>query len=72
VTAARDHRDFLCDRVLACRSIIRFAEGMALDDYLADEKTRYAMMRGYEISGAAVRYLPEFMKSANPDIVATA
>jgi uncharacterized protein with HEPN domain len=45
VTAARDHRDFPNDMVLACRSIIRFAEGVTLDGYLADERTRYAMMR---------------------------
>jgi uncharacterized protein with HEPN domain len=50
VTATRDHRDFLNDMVLACRSIIRFAEGMTLDGYLADEKTRYAVMRSYEIT----------------------
>jgi hypothetical protein len=31
VTAGRDHRDFLKDMVMACRSIIRFAEGMTLD-----------------------------------------
>ena len=34
------NRDFLSDMVMACRSIIRFAQGMTLDDYLADEKTR--------------------------------
>ena len=54
--------------VLACRSIIRFAEGMSLDEYLADEKTRYAVMRAYEILGEAVRHLPETMKRANSDI----
>jgi uncharacterized protein with HEPN domain len=42
VTAARDHRDFLRDMVMACRSIIRFTDGVTLDGYLADEKTRYA------------------------------
>jgi uncharacterized protein with HEPN domain len=68
VTAARDHRDFLNDMVLACRSIIRFAEGMSLDEYCADEKTRYAVMRAYEILGESVRHLPEPLKSANPDI----
>jgi uncharacterized protein with HEPN domain len=68
VTAARDHRDFLNDMIMACRSILRFAGGMTLDDYLADEKTRYAVMRGYEILGEAVRFLPESLKSANPDI----
>jgi hypothetical protein len=56
VTAARDYRDFLNDMVLACRSIIRFADGMTLDEYLADEKTRYAVMRAYEILGEAARH----------------
>ena len=68
MTAPRDYRDFLNDMVLACRSIIRFVEGMTLDGYLADEKTRYAVMRGYEILGEAILHLPEPLKSANPDI----
>jgi len=41
---------------------------MTLDTYLADEKTLYAVMRGYEIIGEAVRHLPDAIKSANPDI----
>ncbi len=68
MTAAGDYRDFLHDLVAACRSIIRFTAGMSLDDYLADEKTRYAVMRGYEILGEAVRHLPESLKMSNPDI----
>jgi uncharacterized protein with HEPN domain len=68
VKAPRDYRDFLQDILAACRSIIRFAEGMTLDAYLADEKTRYAVMRGYEIMGEAVRHVPDAIKSANPDI----
>jgi uncharacterized protein with HEPN domain len=58
VTAPCDYRDFLNDLVLACRSIIRFVDGM----------TRYAVMRGYEILGEAVRHLPESLKMANSDI----
>ena len=64
----RDYRDFLNDIVSACRSIITFVEGMTLDAYLADEKTRYAVMRGYEIMDEAVRHLPEQLKAANTDI----
>jgi uncharacterized protein with HEPN domain len=41
---------------------------MSLDQYLADENIRYAVMRAYEILGEAVRHLPEALKSANPDI----
>jgi uncharacterized protein with HEPN domain len=68
VTAPRDVRDFLIDMVKACRSIVRFAEGMTLEQYLADEKTRYAVMRAYEILGEAVRHVPEPLKSANAHI----
>ncbi len=53
MTADRDYRDFLDDLVNACRSIIDFVEGMSFDAYLADEKTRFAVMRGYEILGEA-------------------
>lgn len=55
--AQRDYRDFLNDIVGAIRSIIRFTTGMDLEAYLADEKTRYAVMRGYEIMGEAMRHL---------------
>ena len=64
----RDYRDFLADIVGAIRSIIVFVEGMSLEAYLADEKSRYAVMRGYEIMGEAVRHLPDKLKAANPDI----
>ncbi|HJU15087.1 MAG TPA: DUF86 domain-containing protein [Stellaceae bacterium] len=66
--APRDYRDFLADIVGACRSLTRFVEGMTIETYLANEKTRYAVMRAYEIMGEAVRHLPDELKAANPDI----
>jgi uncharacterized protein with HEPN domain len=68
VKAPRDYRDFLSDIVGAVRSIMAFVGEMTLDAYLADEKTRYAVMRGYEIMGEAVRHLPDELKKANADI----
>jgi uncharacterized protein with HEPN domain len=41
---------------------------MSFDAYLADEKTRFAVMRGYEIMGEATRQLPSEIKDANPNI----
>ena len=35
---------------------------------MADEKTRFAVMRAYEILGEAVQHLPEALKLGNPDI----
>lgn len=66
--AQRDYRDFLADIVGACRSLIRFVERMTLEAYLADERTRYAVMRAYDIMGEAVGHLPQELKTANPDI----
>lgn len=68
MTAPRDYRDFLNDLAEACKSIIRFVDGITLDAYLADEKTRHAVMRCHEIMGEAVRHVPEDLKAANPDI----
>jgi uncharacterized protein with HEPN domain len=68
VKQPRDYRDFLNDILTAIRSIMTFVEGMTFDAYLEDEKTRYAVMRGYEIIGEAVRHLPDELKAANPDI----
>jgi uncharacterized protein with HEPN domain len=68
VTEERDYRDFLEDLVSACRSIIGFVEGMSFDAYLADEKTRFAVMRGYEIMGEATKQLPPGFKEAYSDI----
>lgn len=71
MTAERYFRDFLNDMVHAYHSIIGFVAGMSLDDYLADEKTRFAVMRAYEMLGEAVRHLPEPLKAAHPDIPGT-
>jgi uncharacterized protein with HEPN domain len=54
--------------VNACRAIIRFTDGMNLEDYLNDDKTRYAVMRGFEILGKAVRHLPDELKVRHPHI----
>lgn len=64
----RDYRDFLNDIVAACRSIISFTNGMDLDAYLTDEKTRFAVMRGFEIIGEAVRHVPDDVRAGNPHI----
>ena len=68
MSVERDYRDFIEDFVSACRSIIGFVEGMSFDAYLADEKTRFAVTRGYEIMGEATRHLPPELKDANADI----
>jgi uncharacterized protein with HEPN domain len=66
--APRDFRDFLNDMISACQSMQQFISRMTLDEFLADEKTRFAVCRCYEILGEAVRHLPAVLKDAHPDI----
>jgi len=73
VTAARDHRDFLHDMAMACRSIIRFAKGMTLDASLADEKTRYTVMRSCQnLSEVDCAAFPARLVVADPGLVGMA
>ncbi|MEX2649531.1 MAG: DUF86 domain-containing protein [Alphaproteobacteria bacterium] len=68
MTAPRDYRDFLADMVIASRAIIDFAGDLTLDAYLADRKTCFAVMRGFEMLGEAVRHVPPEIKEANLEI----
>lgn len=68
MTAPRDFRDFLNDMVSACWSITGFVQGMTQEDYLEDERSRFAVSRGYEILGEAVRHIPDPVKRSAPDI----
>jgi uncharacterized protein with HEPN domain len=42
--------------------------GNDVGHYLEDEKTRYAVMRGYEVLGEAVRHIPDSVKLAHAGI----
>jgi uncharacterized protein with HEPN domain len=48
--------------------MIAFVEGLRPEQYLADEKTRFAVARCYEILGEAVRHVPDWVKNAHPDV----
>ncbi len=68
MTAPRDYRDFLTDIFETCRSLLGFVAGMTVEQYLSDQKTRFAVLHGFEIIGEAVQHIPDAIKAANPDI----
>jgi uncharacterized protein with HEPN domain len=45
-----------------CRKVMRYTEGMTKEQLVADEKTFDAVMRNLEITGEAVRHIPEELK----------
>ena len=64
----RDFRDYLSDIVKAIESVESFTRGMSYDEFVRDEKTVWAVIRGIEIIGEAVTNLPDGLKEANSQI----
>ncbi len=52
----------------AARKIQRYADGMSLEEFEADEKTIDAVVRNFEIVGEASSRLPTDFKEANPNV----
>lgn len=64
----RDYRDYLADILDAARKVASFVRGMTLADFLEDEKTQFAVMRGLEVIGEATKKLPASVREAHPEV----
>ncbi len=62
------YHDHLADIVEAGRNALSFVEGMAYDEFVADIRTSYAMVRALEIIGEATRRLPMEIREQHPQI----
>ncbi len=51
----RDYRDYLEDICQAAHKALAFVEGVGYEDFLADDKTVYAVVRALEIVGEATQ-----------------
>ncbi len=45
-----------------------FTANLSLDDYAADDKTAYAVIRALEIISEASRRVPDHIKARHPDV----
>lgn len=54
----REFRDFLDDMLEYAEKASAFVEGMTQDQFLADEKTQFAVIRALEVIGEAARHVP--------------
>lgn len=59
MTAPRDFVDCLCDIRDAAAKARQFVAGMTFEQFAADEKTLYAVVRCLEIIGEAARKVPD-------------
>ena len=65
---SRDYRDYFKDIIVETGRIMEFTEGMNYDDFAADTKTVYAVIRSFEIIGEAVKNIPSEIRSKYPGI----
>jgi uncharacterized protein with HEPN domain len=56
------------DILISIADIEQFTHGLSFEGFVADRKTNYAVIRGFEIIGEAVNRLPDDFKEANPQI----
>ncbi|NOQ55035.1 MAG: DUF86 domain-containing protein [Thermoplasmata archaeon] len=59
---------FLMDIVEAIDAIKEFTSGMDFDAFLADRRTRAAVIRYLEVIGEAVKNLPADLREAHPEV----
>jgi uncharacterized protein with HEPN domain len=64
----RVHDDYLRDMPENAEKALSFVEGMDYDEFEADDKAVYAVIRAFEIIGEAARQIPDSIQKGNPDI----
>ncbi|MBI2803471.1 MAG: DUF86 domain-containing protein [Planctomycetes bacterium] len=64
----RTRLDFLEDIRTAARKAQEFAAGMKFEDFVADEKTAFAVVRALEIIGEATKRVPQEVRDKGPEI----
>ena len=58
----------LLDMLLACRKLMRFTQGLTVDDFRQSELVQSAVMREFQVLGDAARLITDATKSAQPHI----
>ena len=58
----RDYQDYLRDIQDSIGKVARFIEGMTFEQFAADEKTAYAVIRALEIIGEATKQIPDSIR----------
>lgn len=66
--AERDFRDYLQDMYEAAEKVASFIRGMTEEQFLADEKTQYAVVRALEVMGEASKKVPSEFKGKHQGI----
>jgi len=64
----RDYGVYLKDIQIACEKILRYSNGLELDTFKNNELVVDAVIRNLEITGEAVKNLPQQIRKKYPEI----
>lgn len=64
----REYRDFIIDMIEAADMVASFIQGMNKEQFLADKKTQFAVVRALEIIGEAAKKVPDSIRTRYPDL----
>ncbi len=68
MSAGRTHIDYLADILDAIRKVTQFIQGMAFEEFIKDDKTVFAVIRGLEIIGEATKRIPSSLRELHPEV----
>lgn len=68
MSGKRTHIDYLRDILDAVGKARRFAEGMEFEEFAADDRTSFAIVRALEIIGEAAKKVPRTVRDRYPDV----
>jgi uncharacterized protein with HEPN domain len=65
---SRNIKLYLEDIVFSCAKVLRYTEGMTIEQFVTDERTFDAVIRNLLVIGEAVKNLPQDVRIRYPEI----
>lgn len=64
----RDYSDYINDMISSAELLLEFTAGFDINSFRKDNKTRYAVIRCFEIMGEAAKKIPEDVRIKYPSV----